>query len=700
MPRVQLSRPDQPPALRWPLKVYEGLASLRLAVVLIALFVLLLAWATVVETWYGGAGVRFGIYGSWWFGALGSLLGLNILCAALIRLPWKKQQTGFVMTHAGLLILLMGCLLTRLGGIDAQLPVLEGHANWRAYSDSQHFRLAVQPAATTGRPEAGSSVTGNGSAGAGETIIIPFASGPFNWDELRTWSLWPGELGFWFPWKLARRDEGVVYDQGGIRLEVLDYHADSKAVDAPRVTLRVTRRSAGSTTGLLNEQGESVSLSVHSMPASHGQGPSGMPGRQRLPDGTQMVFWMAGTAAATEAFRDSRPEGDLGKQGQLVVHAGGKKFTLPVDSLQKRKRVPLGDTGLELEFTAMEEPFGVVRLLVHGAAGEPESLAAFAGLPDFNRHDLRHGVFVSYWKGGGEAPKQDQAGARSAVNPGVRRIDIIQGADQKLYYRTWQSPRVETIALLPLDGSVVTAFPEDDEPVTVRVEDFMPRPTPGVIRLPVPYDARKNWAEKQRQARVRLTVDGKTEEFWLAGLQADLLDTQDEARPPSGEDQQYLLRGHDRQVTITMPRDETDIGFQVFLRQFQRRLDPGTSQASYYASLVDLCDRRDPRKVLEQEVLITLNAPVNFSDPKTKRSYRLFQHSYAGPWKPGDPIFEHKTSGHRPSDQLFLSWLTVNYDPGRGLKYAGSLLVIVGISVVFYMKAYFFRHRRQEERTY
>ena len=28
--------------------------------------------------------------------------GTNILCAALIRFPWKKRQTGFVITHAGL----------------------------------------------------------------------------------------------------------------------------------------------------------------------------------------------------------------------------------------------------------------------------------------------------------------------------------------------------------------------------------------------------------------------------------------------------------------------------------------------------------------------------------------------------------------------------------------------------------------------
>ena len=45
------------------------------------------------------------------FAILLAFLGTNILCAALIRFPWKKRQTGFVITHAGLLILLAGLVV-------------------------------------------------------------------------------------------------------------------------------------------------------------------------------------------------------------------------------------------------------------------------------------------------------------------------------------------------------------------------------------------------------------------------------------------------------------------------------------------------------------------------------------------------------------------------------------------------------------
>ena len=48
------------------------------------------------------------IYSARWFALLLAFLGMNILCAALIRYPWTKRQTGFVITHAGLLIVIAG----------------------------------------------------------------------------------------------------------------------------------------------------------------------------------------------------------------------------------------------------------------------------------------------------------------------------------------------------------------------------------------------------------------------------------------------------------------------------------------------------------------------------------------------------------------------------------------------------------------
>src|SRR5574340_473301 len=95
------ARREAPAAFRW-------LASLELAVILIVLLAVILAVATFIEGGYGRDYAAWFVYGSTWFAAFLGLLGLNILAAALIRLPWKKRHFAFLVTHAGLLVLLVG----------------------------------------------------------------------------------------------------------------------------------------------------------------------------------------------------------------------------------------------------------------------------------------------------------------------------------------------------------------------------------------------------------------------------------------------------------------------------------------------------------------------------------------------------------------------------------------------------------------
>ena len=160
-------------------------------------------------------------------------------------------------------------------------------------------------------------------------------------------------------------------------------------------------------------------------------------------------------------------------------------------------------------------------------------------------------------------------------------------------------------------------------------------------------------------------------------------------------------------MEITLLPDSFDVGFHVYLDRFQRTLDPGSSMASSYSSLVDFVTvKTDPTtgeeridQVIEDGVLITLNQPITRKDPATGRSFRIYQEAFRGPWKPGDPFYDEQLGGRllpgedMPRGEMFLSWLTVNYDPGRGLKYFGSLMIVAGIATMFYMRAYFFAPR-------
>ena len=109
-----------------PGRVLRMMASLKLAVVLMATLAAVLAVATLVETECGRVYAQWYVYHSWWFSALLGLLCVSIFCAAAVRVPWKRHQTGFVITHAGLLVLLTGAIRSLLCGIDGQITLTEG----------------------------------------------------------------------------------------------------------------------------------------------------------------------------------------------------------------------------------------------------------------------------------------------------------------------------------------------------------------------------------------------------------------------------------------------------------------------------------------------------------------------------------------------------------------------------------------------
>ena len=109
--------------------------------------------------------------------------------------------------------------------------------------------------------------------------------------------------------------------------------------------------------------------------------------------------------------------------------------------------------------------------------------------------------------------------------------------------------------------------------------------------------------------------------------------------------------------------------------------------ASHYSSLVDFLDRGASPKKLAQQVLIAPNAPVDFADPQSGRTYRLFQSGFKDPPAlPGEPEFDQLVGTDRSRDRVYQSQLSVNYDPGRGLKHLGCLLIVVGIVMVYYLR--------------
>src|SRR5262245_23184161 len=116
----------EPSMRRWWTYALDALASLRLAVITMAALAVACIAATFHEAARGTAATQRLFYGAPWFSALLALLAANILFSTLKRYPWTRHHAGFVIAHAGILLLLGGSLVSLHGGLDGRVAVAEG----------------------------------------------------------------------------------------------------------------------------------------------------------------------------------------------------------------------------------------------------------------------------------------------------------------------------------------------------------------------------------------------------------------------------------------------------------------------------------------------------------------------------------------------------------------------------------------------
>jgi hypothetical protein len=195
----------------------------------------------------------------------------------------------------------------------------------------------------------------------------------------------------------------------------------------------------------------------------------------------------------------------------------------------------------------------------------------------------------------------------------------------------------------------------------------------------VPISAgRMTGGQGKQEQRVKLNVslDGKEETFWLRILNSTVSDS----------DQIHFIYGKDRTAVIQWNYAQIDLGFGIFLKQFDMRTEPGSKTASHYASVVDFVESSTaPSTSLAEDVTISMNQPASFQGKG--RKYRIYQSSFQGPYHPNDPWFYEMYDGKvfpgetKPREDMFLSTFSINDDPGRGLKYLGCFLTIFGATL-------------------
>ena len=106
--------------------VFQFFASVKLAVVLLAVLIVASIAGTIYESSFDAKVARAYVYGAPWFNMWLLLLVANLATSAVSRWPWKKHHVAFLVTHLGIITLLFGSLIGRIWGVEGTITLFKG----------------------------------------------------------------------------------------------------------------------------------------------------------------------------------------------------------------------------------------------------------------------------------------------------------------------------------------------------------------------------------------------------------------------------------------------------------------------------------------------------------------------------------------------------------------------------------------------
>ncbi len=667
--------------------VYRFLASLKLAVISLGTLAGVLAYSTFFEKWYGTAAVQEWIYQSTGFSVLLAFLAANILCAALIRYPWKKRQTGFVVTHIGLLVLLAGSYYSVKTSDEGQVAALEGEVKDEIVrNDYPVVRVRQMDRDDPKKIE--------------REWELPFRPGAFAWG--------PGQA----------RPGGVV--------------------DAVLTPVRGVDRNP---TEILTRENDPFRFVVKShIPASapaikHTADPSGSPMAKirvrfkppRLPamvdvfedeerwfvtdkrlnkvvkvigSPARIAFYYVDRSELIDDFKN--PPEVSGLEGVARFHysdqsgknrrydwaldgQAGKTVTLPESDLTVKFIDVVGFPAAEagLAETLGESTVPIAEFEVSKSGQPPIKHMGLASLPTFpNVIPARAGatpeplVTINYYLPPVLDPK---------TNGRFALVEVLGTPDGTLYSRIYARDKSgKAVGVLKgkpekvTKGKEVVAFNETMS-LAFEVEDFLPAGVESTVYEPIvlPPGQMGNGIPA---SLVEMTVSDPddhskeaTKEFYIR-RSATLDPAWQTVTFPNGKVYQ-----------IAYDADRRPLGFELKMVDFQRGFDPGTEKASRFSSDVLLTDKAEG--IENQKIHISMNEPL------THRGYTFYQSSF---------IRERVPGSDRETGRV-QSVLQVGLNPGRRVMYLGCALIVLGAFLQFYMRAGVFsdggRREREKEKA-
>lgn len=595
-------------------RVFRFLSSVKLAVPLMLILAIAVGYGTIVESRYNTDMARLTVYRTTWFQILLILLWINIFCATLSRIPFKVHHTGFVITHIGLLTLLIGSMITNVWGIDGQLQVAE---------NSQNDEVTL--------PELALQVI-NRETSAVDSFPIERRLQKVGYEEFKS-----------------------INDNIGDRLSVVGYipfakaervfkpaNGNSSGLSNVAVSFRLKSAFFDVTQWLQSEQNPEMqlgpahlSLVIHKKgerpPASASQARVEAPGTpSRVSEPVLQIFSKSSGEKLKELpLRQLKGAAQVGQVKVSVVHVyeqamvGGKGKI--VEGGQKGS-----NPALELDVS-------------HD--GQSIREVVYAKYPTFTLHNEGIFGFTFRFLNNNSASAEQPAMPQDDVHARFANKGSSMPGGNKIQFHIFENSPDKVMLKLIKGGTEVLAR-------WVKAGEMVQTPWMGMqITL---NELVVNGSESQEVKPTELTL--RTE------MPPSALLIKPAGAPP--EESAWLIEGdardfqaHGSPYQVYFGHKTFKLPFQVFLEKFTKKDYPGTQTPMAFESLVKINNTAPSTKIF-------MNEPLN------RDGYTLYQASYL--LRPGEtPI----------------SVFSVNWDPGRWIKYIGSLILVVGIITFTLMRS-------------
>lgn len=638
-------------AARW---VLARLGSLAMALTLLPALVLVLLSGTLVESWHGQLVAHRLVYATWWFTVLLALLFVNILFAALKKWPWQRHQTGFLITHLGLLTVISGGFLTASFGCSGLMFLVDSKdgaaQNFGLHSAAQMIDRNSEVIRVR-RP----------ARSADDEQTYAFETGPFAWSLTSPVSTSQDRLTTLLAKVAHPLPQSWSADLGeGHKLEVLTYYPHAKKEPFTAASVREGQAFAA----------VEFVLSAPELGALPSQWLACHESQRRTRQGPALVEFLAQNCLPGQLreFRQPPASKDLGKAGQLVLGIGSEARRFDVAAMRAGEPQSLGVLGWSVRLLDYlpnyQQPVDVLPI---DPAISFELTAPGGEKLGFVTTARRAGDLfpLSGYAGGVVLP----AGFWAWLHPPDPRYgdDSLRGLlqlatadDKSLWFRSWATRRGAATGE-PMGLETTQEVRGDNQRfrlwagmgLKLQILKYLPEAQATPIFKPLPEETGAADADSAPALQCRLTHGLEQVEFWLG-------------------------RTESRLTAVTCGTETLEIGYHSALRELpfsltllraEQRVETGQpAVATSWVRVTDTGQGSD-----EQPQLITLNQPLGHW------GYRIYQAGF-------------KVVGHDPNGRpICQSVLKVNDDPGLYLKYLGSGMVAVGIACMFWMRAYFFR---------